>query len=439
MKFKIKILTTSLLVASSLMLTNCSLDIKNPNGPTDAQILTSRDGLITLSVGLRQNYSTLGISSLILTPGTTTREIKGITTFTNIIEIEAGGTALPTFNGNVLGIWSRMYRVIGMADDIIASAPTALASDAAMKSGVVAHANLFKAMALGGLATSFEKMPLQTDKLGQAVYSDRTEALKLAVKLLDEAVAMVSATAPSAEFRTKVTGADFDLINSIQAYRARYNMMLGNFDAAIAAATAVDLSKKSSFVYSSQSQNPIYTATQISKDYAPRENFGLPTTLVESDDKRLTFYLSTPNVVVGGETLKKLVGFFDAVDRAIPVYLPDEMRLIRAEANLRKATPDINAALADINAVRTQASGDAFGVNAGLGAYSGGQTKDALLVEVYKQRCAELFMTGMRLEDSRRFGRPAPPTSLVERTRNFYPYPDQERLTNPNTPADPSI
>lgn len=439
MKFNIKIFSTSLLVASSLMLTNCSLDIKNPNGPTDAQILTTRDGLITLSVGLRQNYSTTALSALVLTPGTTTRETKGITTFTNIIEIENGGTALPTFNGNVLGVWSRMFRVIGMADDIIANANSVLANDAAMRSGVVAHANLFKAMALGGLATSFEKMPLQTDKLGQAVFSDRNEALKLAVKLLDEAVAMVSATAPSAEFRTKVTGADFDLINSIQAYRARYNMMLGNFDAAIASANAVDLSKKSSFVYSSQSQNPIYTATQISKDYAPRDNFGLPTALVDADDKRLSFYLSAPDVVVGGEKLKKLVGFFDAVDRAIPVYLPDEMRLIRAEANLRKDTPDLNAALMDINAVRTQVIGDAFGVNAGLAAYSGSQTKDALLIEVYKQRCAELFMTGVRLEDSRRFGRPAPPTILVERTRNFYPYPDQERLTNPNTPTDPAI
>ncbi|MDZ7898470.1 MAG: hypothetical protein U5N85_10665 [Arcicella sp.] len=54
----------------------------------------------------------------------------------------------------------------------------------------------------------------------------------------------------------------------------------------------------------------------------------------------------------------------------------------------------------DINAVRTQTAGDAFGVNAGLPAYTGSQTKDDLLNEVYKQRCAELFLTGLRLEDS---------------------------------------
>lgn len=437
MKFKIKIFTSSLLVTLCMMMTNCNMDIKNPNGPTDAQILSSRDGLITLSVGLRQNYSTSGLGALILTPGTTAREIKGITTFTNIIEIEAGGKALPTFNGNILGVWLRMLRVMGIADDIIANAPSALASDAGMRSGVIAHAHLFKAMALGGLATSFEKQPLQTDKSGTSTFSDRKEALKLAVKLLDDAATLVSTTAPSAEFRTKVTGIDFDLINTIQAYRARYNMMLGNYDATIVAANAVDLTKKSSFVYNAQSQNPVFTAAQISKDYAPRENFGLPATLVETADKRLSFYLSTPDITVGGEKLKRLVGFFDAIDRPIPAYLPDEIRLLRAEANLRKSSPDIAAALTDINAVRTQTAGDAFGVNAGLPAYSGGQTKDDLLIEVYKQRCAELFLTGLRLEDSRRFGRPSPPTSLAERSRNFYPYPDQERLTNPNTPTDP--
>ncbi|MDZ7898472.1 MAG: hypothetical protein U5N85_10675 [Arcicella sp.] len=146
---------------------------------------------------------------------------------------------LPTFNGNILGVWSRMFRVMGIADDIIANAPTALASDAGMRSGVIAHAHLFKAMALGGLATSFEKMPLQTDKSGASTFSDRTEALKLAVKLLDDAATLVSTTAPSTEFRTRVTGVDFDLINTIQTYRARYNMMLGNYDATITAANAV--------------------------------------------------------------------------------------------------------------------------------------------------------------------------------------------------------
>lgn len=426
------------LFIAALSMAGCKLDLTNPNGPTDAQVLNTRDGMITLSIGMRQFYSTSGLESLILTPGTTARETKGITTFTNILEIDAGGTSLPTFNGNVLNLWLRLLRVMGMAEDIMANAPTVLAGDAAMRSGVLAHANLFKAMALGGLATAFEQMPLQTNKGGQATFSDRKAALAEAIRLLDEAATLVTTTPPSAAFNSQVAGTDFDLVNTIQAYRARYNLVAGNYTAAITAANAVNLSARSQFVYNTQSPNPVYQQVQISANYAPRVNFGLPTSLVETTDGRLAFYLTTPDKTVNGDQLKTLKGFFDAIDRPIPVYLPDEVRLARAEALVR-SNGDLTAAVADINAVRTQRTGDPFGVYAGLSAYSGAVTADALLVEIYKQRGAELFLTGQRLEDSRRFNRPAPPANLTERNRNFYPYPDQERLTNPNTPADPAI
>ena len=42
-------------------------------------------------------------------------------------------------------------------------------------------------------------------------------------------------------------------------------------------------------------------------------------------------------------------------------------------------------------------------------------------------------MSGLKLEDMRRFSRPA-----SERTRNFMPYPFRERDNNTNTPADPA-
>ncbi|MGA0556161.1 RagB/SusD family nutrient uptake outer membrane protein [Larkinella sp. VNQ87] len=421
-----------------LSLAGCQLDLTNPNGPTDAQVLSTRDGMITSSIGMRQFYSTSALESLILTTGTTAREVKGITTFTNIIELETGGTGLPTFNGNVLNLWLRMLRVMGMAEDIIANAPTVLANEPAFRNGIVAHANLFKAMALGGLATAFEQLPLQTNRTGSVTFTDRKTALTEAIRLLDEAASLIGTTPLPATFTSQVTGADFDLVNTIQAYRARYNLVAGNYAAALTAANAVNLTARSQFVYNTQSPNPVYQQVQISANYAPRANLGLPASLLEAGDGRLAFYLTTPERTVGGEALRTLKGFFDAIDRPIPVYLPDEIRLIRAEALVR-SNGSLTAAVTDINAVRTQQTGDPFGVYAGLPAYSGPVTAEALLTEIYKQRGAELFLTGQRLEDSRRFGRPAPPANLTERNRNFYPYPDQERLTNPNTPADPAI
>ena len=74
------------LLILSLVLFSCKLDLPNPNNPNDGQILTSREGMISLSIGMKQVYSTLALEALTVTPGTTSREVKGITTFTNIIE-----------------------------------------------------------------------------------------------------------------------------------------------------------------------------------------------------------------------------------------------------------------------------------------------------------------------------------------------------------------
>lgn len=433
------ILTIFLFVAISY-LSSCKMDLVNPNSPSDVEVLNTRPGMITLSVGMKQYYSASATDALyILTVAPTTREAKGIATFTNTLEIEAGGTALPTLNGNVLGLWSRMLRVMTMADDIIERAPSVLTADDPIRPGILANAYLFKAMSIGGLATGFEQFPVQTVKTGSATFVTRQEGLTQAIKLLDDAVALLGTTATPAELTSKVLGPKFVLLNCINAYRARYNLMAGKNAEALAAANLVPLDVPSTFAFDgSRSVNPYYQQFSITKSYLPRDNFGLPAGWVETGDARLAFYYSGAAITNGPDVLRNYKGFGAANSSEIPVYQPDEMKLIKAEAILRSGGSATDA-LTQINAVRTQTTGDVFGVNASLPAYSGATTTDALLLEVYKQRCMELYLSGLRLEDCRRFGRPAPPTNMTERNRNFYPYPDQERLNNPNTPADPAI
>ncbi len=440
-----KLFKQSIFLLALAVFSGCKMDIVNPNGPTDAQVVSTREGLITYSIGMKQNYAASAFESLAITTGGTTREVKGIATFTNVLEIEAGGSALPTFNGNVLGVWLRMNRVMGMADDIIASAPTVLATDNAMRSGVVAHAHLFKAMAIGGLATAFEKVPTQTNKAGGVTFVPRQQGLLKAIELLEQAAALLAANAPSTEFNTRVLGANFNLLNCINAYLARYNMMAGRYAQAIAAANLVPLSSASQFNYDgAQTVNPLFNQLRVVNSFSPRDNFGLPAGMFDAADGRLAFYFQGSPVTSGSDVLRTIRGFAQANSSPIPVYLPDEMRLIKAEAILRSGG-SVTDALVEINAVRQQSSGDVFGVHANLPAYSGSILVPDLLLEVYKQRCAELYLSGLRLEDSRRFGRTAPPNNVnpvptsFERNRNFYPYPDQERLNNTNTPADPAI
>ena len=118
-----------------------------------------------------------------------------------------------------------------------------------------------------------------------------------------------------------------------------------------------------------------------------------------------------------------------------------EMLLNKAEAFARNN--ELPNAVTQLNLVR-QKTNDPLGVNAGLGPWAGNAASQTdILEEIYKNRGIELFLTGLRLEDSRRFHSSFTPTQATnttnERNRNFYPYPSIERDNNPNTPADPGI
>ena len=427
-----------IVVAVMVLISSCKLDQINPNAPSEKETLTTREGIIALSIGLRQFYSTTGLSNTMLTPCVTAREVKGIATFTNTLEVEAGGTTLPTANGNILALWSSMQREMSMCEDIINNAPKVPTIEPALLSGIMGQAYLFKAMALSELAMAFEHTNINTSATSPVAFVPRAQAFAEAIRLLDLGIAAITASPPSSGFTTLVSGPDFDLKNSLYAYQARISLMAGNNQKALDNANLVDLGKASRFTYSTLSPNPLYTLYNVTISYRPRENFGLPTGLYEAGDQRYNFYFTAPKAVVNGDAVVSMAGFASSQTTSIPVYLTDEIKLIKAEAilRLRGSIPD---ALGFINDVRTQVSGDLFGVNAGLGTYVGALSYDALLLEVYKQRCAELYLSGLKWEDTRRFDRPAPPASTAERNRIFYPYPDQERINNPNTPSDPGI
>ncbi|HEX8357652.1 MAG TPA: RagB/SusD family nutrient uptake outer membrane protein [Segetibacter sp.] len=434
----IRIIYKYILLVLTIVVTSCELEVQNPNAATDQQVLTTREGIIALSIGVRQFYSTTGFSSTLLSPAVTAREAKGIATFTNVLELEAGGTILPTANANLLNYWSAMQRVMGMTESIIANAPEVSTLEPAVLSGVMAHAYLFKAMALSQLAMAFEQANINTSTAEPVQFVPRAAVFAEVIRLLDLGVATITANPPSAAFSASVTGSEFDLKNTLYAYQARVNLMAGNYQKALDNANLVDVSKTSRFSYTTLSPNPLNTLFRITISYRPRENFGLPAGLYERGDQRYNFYFTTPKASINADSVVTLAGFASSQTTAIPAYLPDEIKLIKAEATLRLNGP-LPVALALINEVRTQTTGDPFGVNAGLPAYSGEVSNDALLVEVYKQRCAELYLSGLKWEDTRRFNRPAPPADNTERNRIFYPFPDQERINNPNTPADPAI
>lgn len=428
-----------------LLTSSCETDFDNPNAATSDQTFSSREGIISATVGMQQLYSTTGLRWIIETPAITTREAAITTTFLNMIELEDGGTSLPNFNSNVQGLWTNMLRVIKIAEDIEGNVDN-IELVAGTRSGLIAYSKLFKAMAIGSLAQNYEQVVVETSNNNDAAFVTRIQAFQAAIDLLNEGKDVLTANPVSPEFVSQVTLGNIDVLNSINAMLARYSLFAGNYEQAIANANSVDLSSTSEFSYGNINLNPIYNRVYLNgiSNFKPRDNFGLPSEFVfEAVDGRLSFYLAPLDENnQNGLPIEDLLGFFEESTGPIPLYIPDEMNLIIAEANLRKSTPNLSAATSAINEVRTDMD-DPFGINANLTPYSGPNTVDELLKEVYQNRRAELFLTGLSLEDSRRFNRPEPSGNQMiyteERNRNFYPYPDIERNSNPNTPPDPSI
>jgi hypothetical protein len=424
-----------LLLALSLAFSACEKDFTNPGAATEDQVLNSADGLIGLTVGIQKRWSVGRQSPVYATvagAGFSTFELRLINPG-NLSENEVaiGKGTLTGTNGIVGNIWEECLLVRNEADKVLANASKV--PDAGIRSGLIAMASIFKALANGTLAQFYEQIPLETTE--NARFSPRVAALQDAVSVLETAKTTVTSTPVSAAFMAK-TPASINALNTINALLARYNNMLGNHDAAIAAAGSVDLSSKSTFVYDGVNTNPIAFVSILTNNvYQPVDlTLGLPMAL-QQNDGRLDFYFED---LMPMNNDFRAAGFFNNATGAIPVYLPGEMLLIRAEAYARKDM--LTEAVTELDKVLNKESGnDAFGIGADVAGYSGAMTKDAILAAIYANRCYEMMMSGMRLEDSRRFNRPGPNEANEERNRNFYPYPGRERNNNINTPADPPI
>ncbi|MEP7107028.1 MAG: RagB/SusD family nutrient uptake outer membrane protein [Ferruginibacter sp.] len=418
--------------------TGCKKEFINPNAPTQDEVFNSADGMTRVIVGLKQRYAVngIGVASLYAAISASGLSAKELTVLNagnaDLAQLENGGANVAPNNGVVTSLWTTTNIINNEAQKLIDNSDKI--GDVNLKNAIKIYGHLYKAMALGTLSQFFEKVPVNTGVNAQ--FGTGIEALTEAVRLLDEGSTLFGTTTVPASF-TAAVGGEIDLPNTLLALSARFNNMLGKNDAAIAKAAAVDLTKKSVFFYNLTNQNPVFrSALTTNNTYGIKTNFGLTGALApDAADKRIVFHL-TKNPNSGTDANGS--GFFKSDLATIPVYLPGEMLLIQAEAYSGKA--DLPNAVLFLNKVlmKTPAQ-DAFGIGADLPPYSGTVDQASLLTEIYKNRAIELYLSGMKLADSRRFNRPGPGSPAPERTRNYYPYPQQERDGNPNTPPDPTL
>lgn len=424
---------SAVLLAMSLFA--CKKQYTNPNAATNVEVFANPDALARVIVGIKLRWA-VGSSPVYHSISATALSTKEAVVLNagnaDLSTLDRGGSDLAPNNGVITGLWSTTNLVGAEAQKVIDGSNSI--GDVNLRNSVKSYGHLYKALALGTLATFWEKVPLKNET--NAVFSTRVEALQAAVKLLDDASVLMNSTTIPASFTTAV-GNDIDLPNALKAIAARYYIMLGDNTNALARAASVDLTKKSAYFYNTTNLNPVFRLSLTSNNvYGIRLQFGLSGSLAPAAaDLRIPYHL-TKNGANGS-------GFFLSDVTPLPLYQPGEMLLIQAEALAR--TNQLPQAKTALDLVLTKTT-DAFGLGAGLPVYSGPVTQVDLLNEIYRNRCIELYLSGLKLEDSRRFGRLAPPLNTnplpatVERSRNFYPYPQQERDGNPtNTPADPAI
>lgn len=420
----------ALLAAVPLLMVSCKKDYTDPSRATEDQVFSSVKGLTGVVVGLQRVYTAGRASSLynsVSINGLITNELFVVNTGNQgELEVQTGGTTLTGNNSMITTYWTSNNKTIYDADLVLTNAATL--ADKNYAAGLIAYASIFKALSIGNLAMYWEKVP---DGTGTNVnFIDRIDGFKRAVQVLNDAIAFVNTNPISASFTANVP-AGINISNTLQALKARYSLFAGNLADAMTAANAASLTLKSTFNFDATNLNPIYEISTATNNVVQVKDstLGLLVPLQPSlTDGRVPFYTSINTTIA---PRFRINGFGAGTTTQFPVYLPGEMILIKAECFARAAAPDLVNGAIELNKVVTK-NNDIYGVNANQPIVAPA-TQAALLEEIYKQRCIELYMSGLKLEDMRRFGRPT-----SERKRNFMPYPLRERDNNPNTPADPA-
>src|ERR1043166_3172503 len=140
-------------------LSACRLDLTNPNDPTAGDILTTREGIVRLAIGLQARYGA-GMDDFIYPGGLITDELGAPTGALQSYKDAEAGTLLNTYDA-VETPWRTHYQTVKTANDILVSAPSLHAElGDSTYSGIMTISYLCKAMSLGELLQLYQQLPI---------------------------------------------------------------------------------------------------------------------------------------------------------------------------------------------------------------------------------------------------------------------------------------
>ena len=333
--YNLKTVFNIFIILLSFNIIACKKNFTDPSRAPEDQVFTTARGLNGVTVGLQRAY-TLGSGSSLY------RKVDADGFITNQFvivnrgnsaedQLDRGGGAVDGSNTILAGLWTNSNKIIYDANKVIDAAKGL--GDRNYASGLIGYCTIFKALAMGDLAMFWEKVPAGIGT--NVTFIPRVDGFKNAIAAIEEAQAIIAASPISPAFTASMPGG-IDVVNTLQALKARYALYVGDYAKSLTAANAVDLTKKSVFNFDATSVNPIFqTATATNNVYQPIDStLGLLGALQpDLTDKRVPFYTtiatSLPRFRINGFCNSNLTPF--------PIYLPGEIILIKAECLARQA------------------------------------------------------------------------------------------------------
>ena len=417
--------------AAVVLLGACDLDLTNPNNPTEEEVITDVEGVYALAVGMQSQFAQ-SIENYVFPSALVTDELGTRTASLLSYQSLFTGQNFENTYDIVSLPFNNTYAIVKSANTLLAaSSQVGLGEN--LQAGVRAVARTFKAMALGMAAQSFEELPVDI-AVGGAEPRPRAEVLDTVIALLEAARADI-VDVPDAELATigtRILPTGFTvpmLRNTIDAMIARYSLQRGNYQDAIDAATRVSATLRPSLIFTAPTRNPVEQIAVGLNYMGGTFNF---VQAAQPGDQRPAYWVRTDLAPIAGnpaDSLSYTLRKYATQNETFPLYLPDEMKLIRAEAHARLGA--LPTARTLINEVRTQVASPVDEPVANLPALLDAQLPDldAILRQIAYERRYELFLQGLRWDDVRRLpGQTAP-------TFTYLPLPSGECTNNPLAPC----
>ena len=453
MKQIIKNKTFLVLILSGTLLSSCKkeLESQKPQASLDAASAFTtangiRGGINAVYSGLQSgNY--YGLRYQIMAD-LGADNLSHVGTFPSFAQI-ANKSILPD-NAEVTNMYNSIYNTINISNLIIAAVPTV--SDASLvNANALAELRTLRALMYfdlirywggspdgygkaNGVGVSLNLTP--TSSLTDAAPKARsTEAEIYTAIAADLDFAISVSTFPNKQSSVNRVGKDY-----ANALKARLQLYRGQFADAETLASGLIASARYPMVStanygamwtSKNSSESIFELEFNSADTNPLAFFYFTTTLGGRNEISSSTGL---NNVHEANDVRKPVNFsvvppLSKTRKVIRIAVGDdnvillrtaELFLIRAEARIRKANPDLIGGLSDLNVVRTRAGLSNFV------SLSNVAVLDAILAE----RRVELAHEGHRLFDLRRYNLTGSVLGVSEAFRNLFPIPQREVLTS---------